>query len=310
MGDEFCPECGAKITGNTGFCSECGAVTTSLQNHIEETTKLNEEADYLRKLKRWYHKKDKDNKLAILYSIALPFSGNFYLNANFINSFLTLISIMLIFGNIIGLLVISDLYSVVPSLATILIIWWVLSLIYLLFSMYMYNHFKNEFSEVSDKLEDDSEFSKIFNSQYIKYVPFIILIIFLMVNAVALFGDAPKVFATEDFSMEYPHEYQSDKNWIFNQYSGGYVEVFRHDELDGNNIKVEMYPNGIPIKEIDGIKEATKSTVDNVPAYILSHPNSGWTKVYFKNGNQLYQITFNGDAQQYTDQVLNSFKFK
>lgn len=39
MADEFCPECGAKITGKTGFCSECGAVTTSLQNSINEAKK-------------------------------------------------------------------------------------------------------------------------------------------------------------------------------------------------------------------------------------------------------------------------------
>ena len=45
MADEFCPECGAKITGKTGFCSECGAVTTSLQNNIDEAKKAKFEAE-------------------------------------------------------------------------------------------------------------------------------------------------------------------------------------------------------------------------------------------------------------------------
>ena len=43
MADEFCPECGAKITGSTGFCPECGAVTTSLENKIKETERINRE---------------------------------------------------------------------------------------------------------------------------------------------------------------------------------------------------------------------------------------------------------------------------
>ena len=40
MSEEFCPECGAKITGKTGFCSECGAVTTSLNNQIKESKEI------------------------------------------------------------------------------------------------------------------------------------------------------------------------------------------------------------------------------------------------------------------------------
>lgn len=43
MVEEFCPECGAKITGSTGFCPECGAVTTSLNNQIKETKRLERE---------------------------------------------------------------------------------------------------------------------------------------------------------------------------------------------------------------------------------------------------------------------------
>lgn len=54
MEDEFCPECGAKITGNTGFCSECGAVTTSLENKIKEAERIEREE----KEKKAKHKKE------------------------------------------------------------------------------------------------------------------------------------------------------------------------------------------------------------------------------------------------------------
>lgn len=57
MSDEYCPECGAKITGNTGFCSECGAVTTSLQNKIDETKKAKFEAE-----KRKIEKRNQSNQ--------------------------------------------------------------------------------------------------------------------------------------------------------------------------------------------------------------------------------------------------------
>ena len=52
MSDEFCQECGAKITGKTGFCSECGAPINiekksnnineaNIQNTIDLESKLN-----------------------------------------------------------------------------------------------------------------------------------------------------------------------------------------------------------------------------------------------------------------------------
>ena len=45
MAEEFCPECGARITGSTGFCPECGAVTTSLENQIKETKRIKREEE-------------------------------------------------------------------------------------------------------------------------------------------------------------------------------------------------------------------------------------------------------------------------
>ena len=71
MSEEYCPECGAKITGKTGFCSECGAVTTSLNNQIEETKKI----ERIENIQKWYHKPDKSHMMALIYSILLPFSG-------------------------------------------------------------------------------------------------------------------------------------------------------------------------------------------------------------------------------------------
>ena len=63
MADEFCPECGAKITGSTGFCPECGAVTTSLENKIKETERINrEEKQKLAERK----KQEKENRIQFL----------------------------------------------------------------------------------------------------------------------------------------------------------------------------------------------------------------------------------------------------
>lgn len=43
MSDEFCQECGAKITGKTGFCSECGAPINikKISNNIQEANVKN-----------------------------------------------------------------------------------------------------------------------------------------------------------------------------------------------------------------------------------------------------------------------------
>lgn len=52
MSEEFCQECGAKITGKTGFCSECGApiniekisnniTEANIQNELDLESKLN-----------------------------------------------------------------------------------------------------------------------------------------------------------------------------------------------------------------------------------------------------------------------------
>lgn len=43
MSEEFCQECGAKITGKTGFCSECGAPINieKISNNINEANVKN-----------------------------------------------------------------------------------------------------------------------------------------------------------------------------------------------------------------------------------------------------------------------------
>ena len=81
MSDEYCPECGAKITGNTGFCSECGAVTTSLQNSIDEAEKAKIEAEKIREEQRRqkneeFEQKIRKNKkwiiIGLIIIIAIP----------------------------------------------------------------------------------------------------------------------------------------------------------------------------------------------------------------------------------------------
>ena len=39
MDKEFCTECGAEITSNTGFCSECGAKTEYADKEFENKRK-------------------------------------------------------------------------------------------------------------------------------------------------------------------------------------------------------------------------------------------------------------------------------
>ena len=54
MSDEFCQECGAKITGKTGFCSECGAPINikKISNNIQEANEkiLTERNSKLKKI--------------------------------------------------------------------------------------------------------------------------------------------------------------------------------------------------------------------------------------------------------------------
>lgn len=59
MVDEFCNECGAKITSNTGFCSKCGA-----PNNIE---KINKNISN----KKSENKRNNKNKIKFVFAIAI-----------------------------------------------------------------------------------------------------------------------------------------------------------------------------------------------------------------------------------------------
>lgn len=152
MSDEYCPECGAKITGKTGFCSECGAVTTSLNNQIEETKKI-EKIEKIEKIrKKYYHKPDKSHKMALIFSIFLPFFGNLYLRENIINLVATIVSILFIFANIIGLLTISDFYyhyNYFP--VCIYVILWIVSMFTLTIFIIEYNNHEVYYKKDDDK---------------------------------------------------------------------------------------------------------------------------------------------------------------
>ena len=166
MSEEFCPECGAKITGKTGFCSECGAVTTSLNNQIKET----EEIQRIGNIQKWYHKPDKNHKNALIYSAFLPFSGNLYLRENIINLVLTVLSVLFFLGNIIGLLTISDFYYRHEYLTIIYAFWWIISMVSLIYFIVQYNKLDAYFKKDDEKYSRESELPNLFNKTYINFI--------------------------------------------------------------------------------------------------------------------------------------------
>ena len=318
MSEEFCPECGAKITGKTGFCSECGAVTTSLNNQIKET----KEIERIGNIQKWYHKPDKSHKMALIYSIFLPFSGNLYLRENIINLILTILSILLILGNIIGLLTISDFYYRNPFLISIYVIWWIISIVSLFYLIVKYNKFNVYYKKDDEKYSNESQLPNLFNKEYIKYIPFILIILFLVVNMGVMFNDSPKTFDSSDFSFQYPHEYISMGTWTYNQYADEYQGVVGEYP---NTIEIRMFPAYYSIKEYvnevlhfeypygdggyDNINKGT-THIDDTKAYMIQHKDLDWTDVMFVRDGNLYQIIFNGDSQNDMNTILNSFKFK
>lgn len=61
MTNEFCSECGAKITSNTGFCSKCGA-----PNNLEKINKNISD-------KKNKNKRKNKNKITLVFVIAILF---------------------------------------------------------------------------------------------------------------------------------------------------------------------------------------------------------------------------------------------
>lgn len=315
MSEEYCPECGAKITGRTGFCSECGAVTTSLNNQIKET----KEIERIGNIQKWYHKPDKSHMMALIYSILLPFSGNLYLRENIINLVLTIVSILFIFANIIGLLTISDFYYRHGYLAFIYAIWWIISMVTLIYFIIQYNKRDIYFKKDDEKYSQESQLPHLFNKEYVKYIPFIIIILFLIVNVAVMFNDSPKTYDTPEFSFQYPNEYQSYGTWEYNRYASAYQGSIQAENYN-DDISISSFPisgslknyikEDLPYSGIDDYKESGKTTIDNREAYILKDTDGEWTNVMFENNGNLYQIVLNGNSQQYMDSIVDSFKFK
>ena len=317
MSEEFCPECGAKITGKTGFCSECGAVTTSLNNQIKES----KENERIENIQKWYHKPNKSHRMALIYSILLPFFGNLYLRENSINLVLTIISIIFIFANIIGVLTISDFYYRNAYLFIIYIIWWLISIISLIYIIVQYNKRDIYFKKDNDKYSKETQLPDIFNKKYMNYVPFIIILLFLIVNMGVMFSDAPKTFDTGEFSFNYPHNYISMGKWQYNQYASEYQGSVGEYP---NEINIKMFPASQSIKEYvdevyhfrysdgsghDNINKG-KTNVDDTQAYIIQDKDQEWTNVMFVRDGNLYQIIFKEDSQNDMDTIIDSFKFK
>lgn len=319
MSEEFCPECGAKITGKTGFCSECGAVTTSLNNQIKES----KEIERIGNIQKWYHKPDKSHMMALIYSILLPFSGNLYLRENIINLVLTIVSILFIFANIIGLLTISDFYYLHGYLAFIYAIWWIISMVSLIYFIIQYNKRDVYYKKDDEKYSSESQLQNLFDKQYIKYVPFVIVILFLIVSAGVMFSDSPKTYDTPDFTFQYPHEYKSYGKWEYNQYANEYqggiqaenynddIEIKRFDASESISDYVDevlhfRYSDGSGHDNID----KGKTNVDDSKAYVIQDKDEEWTNVMFVRDGQLYQLIFKGDSQNDMDTIIDSFKFK
>ena len=74
MSEEFCPECGAKITGKTGFCSECGAATQFKQ---KENKKIVEE------IKNTNLRKEKKSKKYLILGVVFAIISYFYIIVGF-----------------------------------------------------------------------------------------------------------------------------------------------------------------------------------------------------------------------------------
>ncbi len=319
MNEEFCPECGAKITGRTGFCSECGAATTSFKNQMEETKEIKR----IGNLQKWYHKPDKSHLMSLIYSAFLPFSGNLYLRENIINLVLTILSILFILGNIIGLLTVSDFYLHYPHLILIYIIWWIISMVSLIYFIFKYNRRDIYYKKNDEKFSSETQLPNLFNKEYIKYIPFVITILFLIVNTGVMFSDSPKTFETSDFTIQYPHEYSSDGKMTFNDYSNRYQCTI--ESKTGNDniniIKFQAYQSindyvdevsHVRYYDGSGYDNINKGTIniDDTEAHVIQEKDSKQTNVMFIKNDQLYQLIFNGNSQKDMDAMINSIKFK
>lgn len=301
---------------------------------------------YFNNKDRWYHKSNKDNKIALFCSILLPFSGNVYLKESIASLVLTILTILLMAIEIVTALN-GGVMSIYNNYTFYLIILWVISLISLGVNILQYNKYKSSYN--GDRTTD---LDFIDGKKILRVLPAVLLILFLIANIGVINNDNMKnqhesehLFISseypvisqndkvevgdneklpQDFSLKYPDDYElKDANEKSIKYSisttfypigkgssGVSVSV---DESSASaksvaedilNIK---FDDGSVIKNIDG----GTINVDGHKAYIVKFKDGTCTRVLFKNGNQLYTLQFNNDAQdkKIMDCFIDSFKF-
>ena len=291
----------------TGFYSQNEGVSTKLTNYMEN-------------IQNWYHKPDKSHIMALIYSILLPFSGNLYLRENIINLVFTVISILFIFGNIIGLLTTSDFYYRNEYLISIYVVWWIISMAFSVLFIVQYNNNESYFEKENDNYSKKSQLPNSFNNNYIKYIPFVMVILFLIVSMEVMLDDSPKTFDTNEFSFQYPHEYQSNGEWLYNSYDNSYYCQVQYDSISVTKFEATKSIDGyvddllLQVEYPDGSGQDNvvkgKTKVDGLDAYVIQVKDLKWTNVMFIKDGELYQLCFKEDGQKHMDEVINSFKFK
>lgn len=135
-----------------------------------------------------YHKKDKNYGIAFLCSLLLPFSGSLYLKENITNLIVTIISIIIIFLTMFGLLTIPDFYYHNGYVITLLAILGIVSLLSLILNIRQYNKYKSYYPA-----NKESELSFI-NDKFLIVIPIIIFILFLSVNVMAMNDTSDKLY--------------------------------------------------------------------------------------------------------------------
>ena len=262
----------------------------------------------------WYHKKDKNYGIAFLCSLLLPFSGSLYLKENITSLIVTILSIIMIFVTMFGLLTIPDFYYHNGYVITLLVILWIISLLSLLLNIRQYNKYKSYYPE-----NKESELSFI-NDKILIAIPIIIFILFLSVNVMVMNDTSDKLYENDHYSLVYPNNYvigirdntEGSSGVIFTDFdcldSNGQITVatnkaFSSSWEESKNKSLNYYKElGAPVK-YNGTK-----TIDGVKGYILEYEGH-WITYKFITGGTEYTITFT-NSYDCMDNILNSFKFK
>ena len=131
----------------------------------------------------------------------MPFSGGLYLKENITSLIVTILSIIMIFVTMFGLLSIPDFYYHNGYVITLLAILWIISLLSLLLNIRQYNKYKSYYPE-----NKESELSFI-NDKILIAIPIIIFILFLSVNVMVMNDTSDKLYENDHYSLVYPNNY-------------------------------------------------------------------------------------------------------